>query len=295
MIDPGSVQAQISAENDPVDSSGQNNWLIIEQDEIPEEQQIATVEDVDAGIRQLEAGYPAETAFTGQCPVRFGSTADGRKNVLYTLVFYVHHSESVEYELEVTQGGDILDHQGPTQGLVEKGKSWIIDKNKTQQLGWRPFAGNIRMHWEIVFNADTGKMILNPIDQPDVEQDDGFVYLVGDTVAGSLRVDGMADCDKYTVQISQQGGTSWDGDLYTTAYWPAGAPRKDQQSEPKELFLPECVKFEIEKCQEAIEEAEAEANGDDPTDISGYYPPVPLDFDDCSGEYIGKTPNTDPQ
>ena len=291
-INPDNIQSQISADNDPEDSSGVNNWLIIEQEEIPEEQQIATEQDVDAGIRQLEAGHPAETAFTGQCPVRFGATVEGRKLVLYRLVFYIHHSKSLEYELEVTKGGEILDYQGPTQGIVEKGKSWIIDKNKTQQLGWRPFAGNIRQRWEIVFNAKTRKRIINPLEQPEIEQDDGFVYLTGDTVVGSLRVDGLADCDKYTVLISQQGGTSWTGDLYATAYWPPGAPRKDQQSVTEELFIPECVREEIERCRKAIDEAESGDSGDDPAKILVYFPPVHLDVDKCSGEVIGRTPNT---
>ncbi|MBW2688300.1 MAG: hypothetical protein JRC99_00025 [Deltaproteobacteria bacterium] len=288
MINPDNIQSQISAAGDSEDSSGQSNWLIIEQAKIPEAQQVATVQDLEAGIRQLEAGHPAETAFTGQCPVQFGANAEGRKLVTYRLVFYVHRSESIKYEIEVTQGGEILDHQGPAQGRLKKGKSWVIDKNKTQQLGWRPFLGNIRTRWEIVFNTATARRILNPLEQPEVEQDDGFIYLKGDAVVGSLRVDGVADCDKYTVSIGQQGGTSWTGDLYTTAYWPVGVPRKDQQRVTEELFIPECVKYEIERCQESIEEA------GNPAETSGFFPPVHLDVDKCNHEVIGKTPNTDP-
>lgn len=284
------LQAQITGAAEPTGSSGENNWLIIEQKEIPESQQIATVEDFNAGIRQLNSGQSAHTAFTQLCPVIYGGES-GRRTIGYRLTFYVHRSISVEYEIEVTQGGELLDYTGPTQGYIPKGKSWIINKNKTQQLGWRPLPGSFVSRWEIVFDSKTGKRIFNPNDQPVIEQNDGFVNLLGNTVVGSLRTDGIADVDVYTVIVTQAGGTEWQGDLYATAYWPEGAPREDQQKVSEELFIPECVKEKIEDCLEAIKEIEEEG-GDPSESISTYSPPINLDVDNCSGKVFGRTPNT---
>lgn len=265
------------------DDPGVGQWAIIEQKDVPEEQQIATAEDFYAGIAQLESGHSAHTAFSQTCPVKYGS-ASGQRTVNYDLKFYVHRSEGLEYDLEVTLGGELLEHNGPAQGILTRGKPWIFDNNKTQFLGWRPYQGIFRSYWEIAFDS-SARPATNP---PEIEQSNGYIYLIGDPVVGSLWVGGKADVDTYTVKVGQAVGTSWQGNLFATVYWPSGAPREDQQSVTEELFLPECV---IEKIEDCAATGGQQQDDDEDGNIDYDLAPVYLDVDDCSGEVIGKTPN----
>jgi hypothetical protein len=292
------IETALSSSVEPKESSGEGNWVVIERKEIPEEQQIATDKDLRAGIAQLESGFSAHTAFTDQCPIQIGG-GPGERTVYYTVTFYVHRSEDVTPEIEVTLNGEQLEIKGPTPGLIPKEKSWVFEKNKTQQLGWRAQEGSFKYGWEIAFDDQANKIPPGSPDLPEVEHDDGIAYIIGDAVTGSVRLSGNADCEVYTCRIGQRIGTKWQGGLYTTAWWPAGYDREDQQSVTEEMFLPSCVVEKIEECSDTIEDFltqgidpfQAAESGESPVLILN--PTVSLDVDDCSGEVFGKTPNTE--
>lgn len=287
----------IAGTTDPDESSGVGNWVNIEQQVIPEEQRIATIEDLKLGLAQLESGQSAHTAFSPKCPIKIGG-APGNKTVYYTVTFYVHHSEHVDPEIEVTLNNEVLDITGPRPGFLPKSKSWIVQKNKTQELGWRVQEGLFSYNWEIAFDEQANKLFQGSSLLPVVTHDDGIAYFIGDPVTGSVRISGTAAVDIYTCKIGQRVGTKWQGGLYATAWWPPGEIRENQHHVTEELFLPECAIEKIEACLGAIE-ALLE-NGIDPfaaavdgySPISNLNPTVYLDVDDCSGEVFGKTPNT---
>jgi hypothetical protein len=263
--------------------AGDSDWVIIRQKEIPEEQQIATEDDLPNMIAQLESGQSARTALSA-CPVTYGGQTGGRK-AYYTLTVYVHRSAAVDPEMEITLNGTVLGYTGPTQTLIPQSESWDVNYNATQQLGWRAYYDLFSAFWEIAFN-EQGVRIIKRSDLPEIEHRDGFVYLLGEPVFGTFRARGTAAVDVYTTRIEHTMGTKWTGGLHATAWWPKGVERKYQNSTTEEMFVPSCVEEKFNECADQIEKAIADGYASGVGDVRNGH--VTLLVDDCNGEVIGK-------
>jgi len=264
--------------------AGDGDWVVIQQKEIPEDQQIATEEDLPNMIAQLESGQSAHTALS-TCPVSYGGLSGNRK-AYYTLTVYVHRSAAVDPEMEITLNGTVLEHVGPTLTLIPQSESWDVNYNETQQLGWRASDNSFTAVWEIAFN-DSAVRVIKQSDLPEIEHRDGFVYLIGEPVFGTFRARGTAVVDVYTARVEHTMGTKWTGGLYATAWWPKGAARADQNSTTEEMFVPSCVEEKFNECAELIEEIIT--GGGDPDDSGAgivWIGHVTIYVNDCTGEVL---------
>lgn len=262
------LQITISAaKSEAVDESGKHNWLNVKQAKIPEDQKIATLNDVGMMLTKLQSGRSAYTAIKS-CPVR-KSQASGAWKASYTAEVEVHHAEGLEYELEITKDGELLEAQGPGLAFDLRSESFDVDYNQTQQIGFLAADGSFSGTWEGAVYDEQGDSIAI---KPDITHDDGFAY-IDEPVFGTFRASGTAKFDRWRAEIEHQLGSKWSSSLWAVAWWPAGIERKYQKSFECEIKLPQCV-------IDAMNECASDGSGDGSGDGDG--------GDDSGGGSVGK-------
>lgn len=237
-------------------TADEHDWLFVRQPAIPEEQKIATLQDARAMLNQLRSGRSAFLAIKS-CPVR-RSQASGSWTASYTAEVEVHHAEGVDYELEITKDGVLLDAQGPTLSYKQASESFDVDYNQSQQLGWRAVFNTFRGAWEGDVYDEEGNWL---VVKPGITHDDGFAYIDAQ-VFGTFRARGLAEYDLWKVSVEHQLGTKWSSSLWAVAWWPAGLDREFQKSEYCEIKLPQCVIDAMNECPDG-DDGDGDGDGDD--------------------------------
>jgi hypothetical protein len=264
-------------------AAGEHNWLFVRQPEIPEEHKIATLRDASAMLNQLRSGRSAFAAIKS-CPVR-RSQASGVWTASYTAEVEVHHAEGVEYELEITKDGVLLDAQGPLLSYKQTSESYDVDYNQTQQLGWRAAFNTFMGMWEgDVFDEESNLLVI----KPGITHDDGFVYIDAPAF-GTFRARGLVEYDLWKVNIEHQLGTEWAASLWAVAWWPKGLAREFQKSEYCEIKLPQCVVDAMNECPDAKADDGTGEGGDEGTETEDHWtvsvnPPRTAEVNKCNGE-----------
>jgi len=236
--------------NGPDKSSDSSSapWMIIEQDNIPDEQQQVTEQEAQSMLSAVMSGY---SAFSGlsSCPIKTMSSGFGKRTATYTATILIHKSNQIEdYDLVITKDGIPIKHSEPRREYRNKSESIDIDYNQTVQLNWQPFAG-FAGAWNIPFGVwDTNSSRLPAIQWPAVDQYDGFLMLKGDLAFGIVKVSALAVMDLVTVPIEHQLGTQWESNVWAEVRWPAGADPEYQDSAECEILLPSCVDSAFNDC-----------------------------------------------
>jgi len=266
-------------------AAGEHNWLFVRQPKIPEEHKIATLRDASAMLNQLRSGRSAFVAIKS-CPVR-RSQASGVWTASYTAEVEVHHAEGVDYELEITKDGVLLDAQGPQLSYKQASESFEVDYNKTQQLGWRAAFNTFRGTWEgDVFGEESNQLVI----KPGITHDDGFAYIDAPAF-GTFRGRGLAEYDLWKVNIEHQLGTEWSASLWAVAWWPKGLAREFQKSEYCEIKLPQCVVDAMNECPNAKTDEGTDTGEDEGTGTEDHWtvrvnPPRTVTVNKCTGEVL---------
>ena len=293
MIATTTITITAAAEATGAAETDKHNWLFVRQPQIPEEHKIATLRDAFAMLNQLRSGRSAFAAIKS-CPVR-RSQASGSWTASYIAEIEVHHAEGVEYELEITKDGVLLDAQGPQLSYKQASESFNVDYNQSQQLGWRAVFSTFLGAWEgDVYDEQGNKISI----KPDITHDDGFAYII-EPVFGTFRASGLAEYDLWRVNIEHQLGTEWSASLWAVAWWPAGLDREFQQAEYCEIKLPQCVVDAMNECTDGTGDDGTETGddgtgtGDDGTGTGddGYWnvelnPPRTAKINKCTGEVL---------
>lgn len=263
-------------EDGAVDSGSSAPWMIIEQDEIPAEQEQLTEQDAKS---MLDAAISGQSAFSGlsSCPVTSHSLGTGRHYATYKAVLLIHKSTQIDdYDLIITKDGDPLGHSMPRIEYRRKSQSYNIDYTETAQLGWQPHSVFIGI-WNPgagVFDTNSSRMFV----KPDIEQYDGFLTLKGDLAFGTVDVTAIAIMDYVVVDIEHQLGTQWGSTVRAQVRWPAGVDPEYQDEANCEILLPDCVKSAFNDC------AALDSMGDP---ISGVSIPPGMTVGDGNGGYFG--------
>ena len=242
MIASLSLTITAAAEATDAAETDKHNWVLVRQPAIPEEQKIATLSDARAMLNQLRSGRSAFSAIKS-CPVR-RTQVGGVRQISYTAEIEVHHAEGVEYELEITKDGVLLDAQGPQLSYKRASESFDVDYNQSQQLGWRTVFGTFSGTWEGDVYDEQGKGLAI---KPGITHEDGFAYLDAPAF-GTFRARGLAEYDLWKVNLEHQRGTTWTASLWAVAWWPAGVDRAYQKSVECEIKLPQCVLDAMNEC-----------------------------------------------
>lgn len=218
-------------------TAASGSWLILRQADIPADQKQATPRDVSAMLSQLRSGRSAYTAIRSCSVQRLGG---GMARA--TVEVEVHRAEDVEYELEITKDGVLLDAVGPMLATCNADASYDINYNQTQQLGFLLIGSGLATWEGLVY--DTNGQLTHP---PPITVEDGYLY-IPTVVFGTVRVRGLKVYDRWTVRIDHQTGTRWNASLWAAAWWPAGRERDLQQSTSVELKLSQCVLDAFDDC-----------------------------------------------
>lgn len=263
-------------------AAGEHNWLFVRQPAIPEDHKIATLRDASAMLNQLRSGRSAYAAIKS-CPVR-RSQASGVWTASYTAEVEVHLAEGVEYELEITKDGKLIDAQGPLLSYKQASESYDVDYNQTQQLGWRAAFNTFRGTWEgDAYDEESNLLVI----KPGITHDDGFAYIDAPAF-GTFRARGLAEYDLWKVNIEHQLGTEWTASLWAVAWWPKGLAREFQKSEYCEIKLPQCVIDAMNECPDAVS---GEGGSGEGGSGEGYWdfqlnPPRTATINKCTGEVL---------
>jgi hypothetical protein len=231
-----------------VDTGSSGIWVIVEQDQIPQDQQQVTEQEANSMLQSALAGL---SAFRGlsTCPVRRQSRGPGKHFATYTATILIHKSNLLDdYDFTVTKDGVPIPHSTPRRTYRYKSESFDIDYNQTVQLRWQPFSG-FQGLWNEQFGVwDTKSSRVSPLNTPSVEQYDGFLTLKGDLVFGIIKASALAVMDLVTVDIEHQLGQQWGSSVRAEVRWPAGADPEFQENAECEVLIPACAKDAFEEC-----------------------------------------------
>lgn len=238
----------IGPESDGGDTGDSGAWVIVEQDNIPEDQQQVTAAEAKSMLAAALSGY---TAFRGRttCPVRKQSVGAGNYIATYTATILIHKSNQiVDYDLTVTKDGIPISYSPPRREYRNKSKSYDINYINPLQLGWQPFDGFVGV-WNEAFGVwDTKSSRIAPINRPVIDQYDGFLTLKGDLVFGIVKARALAVMDVVTIPIKHQLGTEWGSTVKAEVSWPAGASYDLQDHAECDVLLPQCVEDAFNEC-----------------------------------------------
>lgn len=250
-------------------------WIELEQAEIPMDQEVAKDADVYSMFSMASMGQSARAYRSGRCPVRRSFLTD--KIVAHaTLQFYVHHSKGFDYVIEPSEG--ILSRQ-PIKVFRYKDEYIKTEYLEQFQLGWLPLDGTFFSFFASPCYDKNRRMVRNP----DVVQDDGFIYIKG-SVWSALKVSGMAVCDKWSLTIEHEQGKKFNRKIFVDAVWFEGEERKSKRLE---LKVAKCLEDEFNKCPYEADPlsltGDGQGNGSDYWNVRLNYSSALIVYSGCNG------------
>lgn len=220
--------------------SAQQDWLVLEQQDIPSSQQICTVNDIEKMFNHAMTGQSARSYVSDSCPVK--RRMQGSKVIIsYDATILVHRSAALFNNYDLTPSEGQLS-SGTTVQRSYNGK-YELENEAIVFLGWLP-AGQPQSAWLTkVFNAD--KIRVFAPETPD--SDNGYLYYP-EAYKGHVEVSGRAIIDKYTLTIDHQQGAQFDKTILLTAEWGPEDENGNRESVQIEVKPPQCWIDEANKC-----------------------------------------------
>ena len=218
-----------------------DDWMVMEQQQVPQSQQICTVGDLHKMLDHAMLGNSAKSYVSDQCPVS-RRLVNGKVIISCDITILVHRSEGLtnqNYDLTPSEGSLSL---GVTvQRQVRK--PYKLDRDAILFLEWLP-AVQPTVGWLTkVFDNDRNRVFVPGI--PDSVN--GYLYW-DQAYKAELEVSGTAVMDRYTLTIDHQQGYKFDKTILLTAEWGPEDADGNRKSATLEVKPPQCWIDEANKC-----------------------------------------------
>ena len=233
--------AELSYSGPATGALAEQDWVIAQQRDIPQSQQICTVNDLRSMMSMASVGLPASSYTSDSCPITRRAGPGGSVIASCRIEILIHRSVSLAGAYDMI----------PSEGKLSIGQlaylSWSkpydLNYEATTQLGWLP-ASTPRYAWLTkVKNADKIRVFAPQISS----QLNGFVYFA-EAYRGTVQVSGTAVVDRYYLTIEHQQGYKFDKTiLLTVEYGPADI-NGQRKSVRLDVKLPQCAIDEFNKC-----------------------------------------------
>lgn len=253
-------------------------WLELEQAEIPLDQEVAKEKDIYSMFNLASMGQSARAYRSGRCPIQRSFLGD-KIVARATLQFYVHHSDGLDYTIEPSEG--TLSRQ-PIKVFRHKDKYIKTEYLEQFQLGWLPQEGTFFSFFATPCYDKKRRLVKNP----EVVQDDGFVYVKG-AVWSALKVSGTAVCDKWSLPIEHEQGKRFNRKIFVDAVWFEAEQRKSKRLE---LKVSKCIEDEFNKCPYEADPlsltGDGQGNGSDYWNFRLNYSSALIEYSGCNGAVL---------
>ena len=256
----------------------QQDWLVLEQEDVPSSQQICTVNDLRGMLSSAMVGQSARSYVSDTCPIK--RRVDGSNVIIsYAATILVHRSATLfnNYDLIPSEGRLSI---GTTVQRAKKEK-YELNNEAIVFLGWLPIAQPQGAWLTKVFNAD--KIRVFAPETPD--SDNGYLYYP-EAYKGQVEVSGRAIIDKYSLTIDHQQGTKFDKTILLTAEWGPEDENGNRESVQIDVRPPQCWVDEANKCADpdlfAPFGSTGDGDGDWDYNLNAGYTRVYIGF--CSGD-----------
>jgi len=216
------------------------DWLVLEQEDVPSSQQICTVNDLRKMLSGAMVGQSARSYVSDACPIK--RRIEGSKVIIsYDATVLVHRSSGLfnNYDLIPSEGRLSI------RSMVQRSKkeNYELKNEALVFLGWLP-VGQPQCSWLTkVFNVDKVRIFAPAL--PD--SDNGYLYFP-EAYKGHVEVSGHAIIDKYRLTIDHQQGAQFDKTILLTAEWGPEDEYGNRESVQIEVNPPQCWIDEANKC-----------------------------------------------
>ena len=217
------------------------DWLVMEQQQVPQSQQICTVDDLQKMLDHAMLGQSAKSYVSDKCPVK-RRLVNGKVIISCDITVLVHRSGGLanqNYELT------------PSEGRLSAGvtvrrqvrRPYKLDRDAILFLEWLPAVPPTVGWLTKVFDNDKNRVFIPGI--PD--SNNGYLYW-DQAYKAELEVSGLAVVDKYTLTIDHQQGYQFDKTILLTAEWGPEDADGNRKSATIEVKPPQCWIAEANKC-----------------------------------------------
>jgi hypothetical protein len=259
-----------------------DDWLVMEQQQVPQSQQICTVDDLQKMFGHAMTEQSVKSYVSDQCPVK-RRVVNGKIVISCDLTILVHRSKGLK-----NQNYDMTPSEGRLSGGVtvvrQVRRPYKLDRDGILFLEWLP-AVQPSVGWLTkIFDNDKNRVFIPGI--PDSVN--GYLYW-DQAYKAELEVSGTAIIDRYTLTIDHQQGYKFDKTILLTAEWGAADADGNRKSATLEAKPPQCWIDEANKCApDDLFGGDGDDDGDADWDFTlnaGYWR-VYVGF--CSGEIKDK-------
>lgn len=217
-----------------------DDWLVMEQQQVPESQQICTVEELQKMLNHAMTGQSAKSYVSDKCPIK--RRRQGNKVIISTdITILVHRSTSLANNYDLIPSEGRLSLGVTVQRQVRR--PYKLDRDGILFLEWLP-AVQPRVGWLTkIFDNDGNRVFVPGI--PD--SINGYLYFA-QSLKGELEVSGQAIIDRYTLTIEHQQGYQFDKIILLTAEWGPEDQDGNRKSAQLKVKPPQCWIEEANKC-----------------------------------------------
>ena len=223
------------------DTVAVDDWLVMEQQQVPQSQQIATVDDVQKIFYHSMLQQSAKSYVSDICPVK-RRLVNGKVIISCDITILVHHSEGLankNYDLTPSEGRLSL---GVTVQRKIK-KPYKLNRDAILFLEWLPAVPPTVGWLTKIFDNDRNRVFAPGIP----ESNNGYLYFE-QAYKAELEVSGTAIIDRYTLTIDHQQGYKFDKTILLTAEWGPSDADGNRKSAVLEVKPPQCWIDEVNKC-----------------------------------------------
>ncbi len=216
------------------------DWLVMEQQEVPQSQKIATIPDIVKLYRYAMLQQSARAAVSDNCPVQRQQQGDSVV-ISYTATIFVHRSAGLAGKYDLTPSEGKLSPCLTTQRIMRK--NYELDNDAILFLGWLPSTSAQAAWLSKVYNPENIRVFAPEIDS----QANGYLYFP-EAYSGSVEVSGPALVDMYFLTIYHRQGYIFDRKILLTAEWGPEDVNGQRQAVQIEVKPPQCWIDEANKC-----------------------------------------------
>ena len=217
------------------------DWLVMEQQQVPQSQQICTVDDLQKMLDHAMLGQSAKSYVSDQCPVK-RRLVNGKVIISCDITVLVHRSEGL-----ANQNYDLT----PSEGRLSAGvtvrrqvrRPYKLDRDAILFLEWLPAVPPTVGWLTKVFDNDRNRVFAPGV--PD--SNNGYLYFE-QAYKAELEVSGWAIVDRYTLTVDHQQGYKFDKTILLTAEWGPEDADGNRKSATIEVKPPQCWIDEANKC-----------------------------------------------
>lgn len=218
-----------------------DDWLVMEQQQVPQSQQICTVDDLKKMMNHAMLGNSAKSYVSDQCPVK-RRLVNGKVVISCDITILVHRSEGL-----ANQNYDLIPSEGSISGGVtvqrQIRRPYKLTRDAILFLEWLPAVQPVVGWLTKVFDNDKNRVF-----EPGIPDSvNGYLYFE-EAYKAELEVSGTAIIDRYTLTIDHQQGYRFDKTIILTAEWGPEDKGGNRKSATLVVKPPQCWIGEANKC-----------------------------------------------